>query len=88
MSKTATVRARVEPALKEKAEGVLKELGLNATTAITLYYEQIVRRHAIPFDISLPNSATLEAMRAAETGQGVTRTGNAEALFAALDSDD
>lgn len=88
MSKTATVRARVEPTLKEKAEGVLGELGLNATTAITLYYEQIVRRHAIPFDISLPNAATLSAMRDAETGIGVTRTQDATALLATLDSDD
>jgi DNA-damage-inducible protein J len=88
MSKTATVRARVEPTLKEKAEGVLGELGLNATTAITLYYEQIVRRHAIPFDVSLPNAATLSAMRDAETGIGVTRTQDATALLATLDSDD
>lgn len=88
MSKTATVRARVEPALKEKAEGVLGELGLNASTAITLYYEQIVKRHAIPFEISLPNAATIRAMRDAETGIGITRAQNAAALRAALDSDD
>ncbi|MEO7086835.1 MAG: type II toxin-antitoxin system RelB/DinJ family antitoxin [Gemmatimonadaceae bacterium] len=88
MSKTATVRARVEPELKEKAEGVLSELGLNATTAITLYYEQIVRRHAIPFEISLPNVATLRAMRDAEVGVGLTRAQDAAALLAALDSDD
>lgn len=88
MSKTATVRARVEPGLKEKAEGVLGELGLNATTAITLYYEQIVRRHAIPFEISLPNASTLSAMRDAETGSGVTRAESAAALLAALDADD
>lgn len=88
MSKTATVRARLEPALKAKAEGVLGELGLNATTAITLYYEQIVKRHAIPFDISLPNAATLSAMRDAEAGRGVVRVNDASALFAALDNDD
>lgn len=88
MSKTATVRARVEPALKEKAEKVLGELGLNATIAITLYYEQIVRRHAIPFEISLPNVATLSAMRDAEAGVGLTRAKDAVALLAALDSDD
>lgn len=88
MSKSATVRARVEPMLKEQAESVLGELGLNATTAITLYYEQIVRRHAIPFEISLPNATTLSAMRDAETGNGLTRAQDAAALLAALDSDD
>ncbi len=88
MSKTATVRARVEPALKKQAEGVLGELGLSATTAITLYYEQIVRRHAIPFDVSLPNEATLGAMRDAEMGRGVTHAPTAAAFFAELDNDD
>lgn len=88
MSKTATVRARLEPALKEQAEGVLGELGLNATTAITMYYEQIVRRHAIPFDVSLPTQATLDAMQDAETRRGLTRVRDTASLFAALDSDD
>ncbi len=88
MSKTATVRARLEPTLKEQAEEVLGELGLNATTAITLYYEQIVRRHAIPFDVSLPTQTTLAAMRDAETGRGLTRATSASALLAALDADD
>ncbi len=88
MSKTATVRARLEPALKEQAEEVLGELGLNATTAITMYYEQIVRRHAIPFDVSLPTQTTLAAMQDAETRRGLTHATSPAALLAALDSDD
>lgn len=87
MAKTATVRARVEPQLKEQAEGVLSELGLNPTAAITLYYEQIVKRHGIPFPISLPNSTTRQAMRDAEGGN-VTRTSNIDDLFEQLDSDE
>lgn len=88
MAKTATVRARVEPALKQEAEGVLGELGLSPTAAITMLYEQIVMRHGIPFAVSLPNAATLAAMRDAESGRGVTRTKDATALFAKLDEDD
>lgn len=87
MAKTATVRARLEPALKEEAEEVLAELGLNPTAAITLYYQQIVKRHAIPFELSLPNAATRRAMRAAEAGR-VTRTENTDDFFAQLDADD
>lgn len=88
MAKTATVRARVEPALKREAEGVLEELGLNPTAAITLYYEQIVKRHGIPFDLSLPNETTLRAMRDAESGRGVTRAADVDDLFAKLNADD
>lgn len=87
MAKTATVRARVEPTLKEKAEKVLGALGLNPTAAITLYYEQIVKRHAIPFTLALPNAVTRKAMREAETGR-VIRTRNVDKFFAELDRDD
>lgn len=88
MAKTATVRARVEPRLKEQAEEVLGELGLNATAAITLYYEQIVKRHGIPFPVSLPNAATLRAMRDAEQGRDVTRASDLDAFFEQLDDDE
>jgi DNA-damage-inducible protein J len=87
MAKTATVRARVEPQLKDEAEGVLQELGLNPTAAITLYYEQIVKRHGIPFDVALPNAVTRRAMRAAESGR-VTRAKSSDELFAKLDGDE
>jgi len=88
MAKTATVRARVEPQLKERAEEVLSELGLNPTAAITLYYEQIVKRHGIPFPVSLPNATTRKAMRDAEEGRNVTRASNLDDLFEQLDSDE
>ena len=88
MSKTATVRARVEPDLKAEAEGVLGELGLNPTAAITMYYEQIVKRHAIPFDVALPNATTRRAMRDARTGRSVVRARDTEGLFQQLDADD
>lgn len=88
MSKTVTVRARLEPELKAEAEAVLGRLGLTPTAAITMYYEQIVRRHGIPFDVSLPNAATREAMRDAETGRNVTRARDVRDLFARLDADD
>jgi DNA-damage-inducible protein J len=86
MAKTATVRARVEPDLKDEAEGVLQELGLNPTAAITLYYQQIVKRHGLPFDVALPNATTQRAMRAAETGR-VTRAKSASDFFAKLDGE-
>lgn len=87
MAKTATVRARVEPQLKEQAEEVLSRLGLNPTAAITLYYQQIVKRHGIPFPVSLPNAATRHAMQDAEQGN-VTRASGLDDRFEQLDSDE
>ncbi|MDP1859146.1 MAG: type II toxin-antitoxin system RelB/DinJ family antitoxin [Gemmatimonadaceae bacterium] len=88
MAKSATVRARVAPQLKARAERVLEKLGLSATTAITLYYEQIVLRCGIPFDVVLPNATTRRAMRDAESGRGLTRLSGAAALRAHLEQDD
>ncbi len=88
MAKSATVRARVAPQLKARAERVLDKLGLSATTAITLYYEQIILRRGIPFDVALPNATTRRAMRDAESGRGLTRLTGAAALRAHLAQDD
>lgn len=47
------IRARVEPKLKREAEKVLRELGLGASEAISLYYAQIAHRRALPFAVTL-----------------------------------
>lgn len=52
MSKTAMVRARLEPDLKHHAESVFHRLGLNATQAITIFYRQVELRDGLPFDVS------------------------------------
>jgi DNA-damage-inducible protein J len=87
MAKSATVRARVAPQLKNRAERVLEKLGLSATTAITLYYEQIVLRRAIPFDVALPNPTTLRAMRDAETARGLSTARDVRSLRTRLEAD-
>ena len=83
MSKTETIRARMEPELKKEAEEVLKALGLNATQAITLFYRQIALRKGLPFDVRLPNAETRRAMEDARTERGLKEWDSPEALFAA-----
>lgn len=51
--KSAMIRARIEPAAKNKAEGILKNLGLNPTDAISMFYYQIIIKRGIPFSIDL-----------------------------------
>lgn len=60
MSKSATVRARLEPELKEGAESIFHRLGLNATQAITMFYRQVELRGGLPFDVVIPTEATHE----------------------------
>jgi DNA-damage-inducible protein J len=68
MSKTETIRARVEPEVKHRAEVVLKSLGLSATEAITLFYHQIALQNGLPFQIRIPNSLTQETLDEALSG--------------------
>ena len=85
VAKSAMIRARVAPELKDRAETVLSKLGLTATTAITMLYQQIVVRRGLPFDVSLPNEATRRAMRDARAGRTVAARSLSE-LLADLDS--
>lgn len=62
MTKTAMIRARMEPALKREAEAVLAEVGLSPTEAIRLFYRQISLRNGLPFEVRVPNAATKRAM--------------------------
>lgn len=41
-AKTSNVTARVEPEVKEQAETILSDLGIPVSTAINIFYRQIV----------------------------------------------
>ncbi len=81
MAKTETIRARVEPELKQQAEKVLHDLGLNSTDAITLFYKQVALQRRLPFDVRLPNAETVEALLQAESGEGLTEYHSVEDLM-------
>ena len=59
-----TISARIDSKLKSQAENLFEELGLNMSTAITVFLKQSVRLRRIPFEIALdtPNDETLAAM--------------------------
>lgn len=55
-TKTANVLARVEPRDKERAESIMAQIGVPASTVINMLYKQIILTKSIPFSLSLPNS--------------------------------
>lgn len=81
MSKTATVRARLKPELKEKVEKVLKRLGLNTTQAITLFYRQIEMNNGLPFNLVIPAKTTRKTLEATDSGRDLIVCENAEDMF-------
>ena len=48
-TRSANVMVRVEPAIKSQAESVMEKLGLSASTAINLFYRQMIAEQALPF---------------------------------------
>jgi len=84
MAKTETVRARLEPELKERAESVFHRLGLNATQAITLFYKQVELRDGLPFDVVIPTATTRQTFEQTDNGRDVTVCEDAAELFAKL----
>jgi DNA-damage-inducible protein J len=86
MPKSAMIRARMEPGLKDRAEAMLEQLGLSATTAITLFYRQVIQQRGLPFDLRIPNAPTQRAMQDARTGRGVIKAESMDDLLARLDA--
>ena len=54
--------------LKEQAELLFNDLGLNMTSAINVFLRQAVNEQAIPFEIRKINSETLQALKDVENG--------------------
>ncbi len=67
MSSTTNICIRVDTELKAQAETLFNELGMNLTTAVTVFLRQAVRESRIPFEIKWdrPNRETAAAMREA-----------------------
>ena len=81
MSKTAIIRARIEPNLKSEVEDILERLGLSASETIQLLYRQIKLRQGLPFDVRLPNDLTTMTLLRSKAGQGVKRFAKKDDLY-------
>ena len=53
MAKDTSISIRMDSELKENAENVIEQLGLNMTVVINMLFRQIVREKAIPLSLSL-----------------------------------
>lgn len=49
---TTTITIRMDEKLKKQAEILFEDMGLNMTTAFTLFTKAVVRQNKIPFEIS------------------------------------
>ena len=77
---TASITIRMDEDLKKQAEMLFDDMGMNMTTAFTIFTKAAVRQGKIPFEVagdpfySGANQAKLrEAIKGLEVGQGVVR---------------
>lgn len=61
---TTNLNIRTDKEMKERAEAIFFELGLNMTTAINIFLRTTIRENGIPFALKLdsPNAITASAI--------------------------
>ena len=70
--------------MNEEAEAILKKLGLNASQAITLFYQQIRLTRGLPLVLRVPNETTRQTMDDTDAGKNLIYCRDAQDLFARL----
>jgi len=81
MVKIATIRARVEPTLKEDVEKLFKKMGLSTTEAINLFYRQVKLRNGLPFNVVIPNKTTEKVFKDTDANRNLIRCEDADDMF-------
>lgn len=81
MSKTAFVRARVEPDLKKEVTDILQTLGLSLTDAVTLFYKMIKLNKGLPFEVKIPNKNTMDAVEDVRLGRDLEEWESVDSLI-------
>ena len=87
---TTNLNIRIEKAIKDQAENIFNELGINMTTAVNMFLRTVIREHGIPFELKLdvPNDTTAAAIeegRKLTADQAAPRYSSMEELKAALE---
>ncbi len=85
MSTDTVVRARIDSDTKARATKALQAMGLSVSDAIRLLLLRVADEKRLPFEVKVPNAATVEAMKELEEGKG-KRFDSAEELFRDLRS--
>ena len=91
--KTATLNMRVDPSVKEEAERVYAQFGMNRTDAVNVFLHKSIMEGGLPFDLRQPrfNAETELAMREARdiaAGRvAATRYASAAQAFADVDDE-
>ncbi len=87
MKKGANIIVRVDSQLKQQAEILFQEMGMNMSMAINIFLKQAVKDQGIPFTITnKPNRQTQKAIKNSQNKKKLSKNfENVEDLFEDLD---
>jgi DNA-damage-inducible protein J len=86
---TTNLNVRIDAELKKQSEQIFNELGLNMSTALTVFLRQTVRSNGIPFELRLPNDETLAAIEDVNQNRNMSKSFHSvKELMEDLDADD
>ena len=62
---TTNLNIRIDKDIKDQAEGIFNELGINMTTAVNIFLRTAIREHGIPFELKpdLPDEVTVSSIK-------------------------
>ena len=60
----------VDEELEREASQILARIGMSVDDAFRLLLTQVVHDECLPFSMHIPNAETIEAMKAADRGEG------------------
>jgi DNA-damage-inducible protein J len=79
--KSAVVHARIEQETKEKAEYILRRLGISPTEVIRIFYNQICLGNGLPFPVAIPNQCTAETLEKSRRGEEIEEFSSLDETF-------
>jgi len=80
----ATLTIRTNKTLKEEVGKILDKLGLTHSSAVNMFYHQVLTHNGIPFDVKIPNKETLKALKNSRKRKNLTTYKNSDDLFKEL----
>ncbi|KAB2846343.1 MAG: type II toxin-antitoxin system RelB/DinJ family antitoxin [Melioribacteraceae bacterium] len=78
MTKDVVLTTRINSNLKKEAENILKKLGLNSSTAISLFYTNIILNKGLPFRLRLDSVPSISDVEQNDIEEILNKRTNAD----------
>lgn len=82
------ISIRIDDDVKDQAKKLYDELGLDMSTAITLFLKQSIREQSLPFSVKLDSRENIQARHDALTGENLHSVNSVKDLMEELNDED